>query len=88
MKKLISYLIIMTMLCQYCVIAGAESTGEIVFKHQNVVGSQTCYGDDTEEKTITQIPDVVQGMRINQPVFRVYMGTTVAGNVFTVKQML
>ena len=58
----------------------------VVFKHQNVVGSQTCYADDTAEKTITEIPDVVQGMRINQPVFRAE-GLT-ASKSYTAKQEL
>ena len=44
------------------------------FTHQNIVGSQTCYSNDTDETVITEIPNVYQGIRINQPVFRVYMG--------------
>jgi len=62
--------------------------GEVVFTNQNVVGSQTCYtaDDDKAEKTITSIPDVIQGMRINQPIFRA-KGFNINEN-YTVKQML
>ena len=73
MKKLLSCVLSISMLCSSMsgLTSYAESVnvGTVVFKHQNVVGSQTCYGDDTAEKLITEIHDVIQGMRINQPVF-------------------
>lgn len=53
--------------------AHAEGITVEKFTHQNVVGSQTCYGDDTEEKNITVLPDVVMGMRINNPIIRAYI---------------
>lgn len=72
MKKLVSCALSLSMICS--TFAGltisAKAEGDIVFTHQNVVGSQTCYANDTAEKTITEIPQVIQGMRINQPVFR------------------
>ncbi|MBQ8301047.1 MAG: hypothetical protein IJX57_03700, partial [Clostridia bacterium] len=90
MKKMISFMLSVSMMCSSMVgiTAKAVDVGSVVFKHQNVVGSQTCYGDDTAEKEITDIPDVYQGMRINQPVFRAYMDASTAGETFTVKQML
>ncbi len=88
MKKLVSCVLSLSMICSSFAGLGisARAEGDIVFKHQNVVGSQTCYGDDTDEKTITAIPDVIQGMRINQPVFRAE-GLT-ASKSYTVKQEL
>ena len=88
MKKMISYVLSASMLCSslagLCVTARAEG---VVFKHQNVVGSQTCYSEnDCKEITITEIPDVKQGMRINQPVFRAE-GLT-SNKSYTVKQEL
>ena len=88
MKKMISCVLSASMLCSslagFALTAKAEG---VVFKHQNVVGSQTCYsGDDLNEITITEIPDVKQGMRINQPVFRAE-GLT-ANKSYTVKQEL
>ncbi len=92
MKKLISYVLSMSILCSMASgitsYADTVNVGEVIFTHQNVVGSQTCYADDTDEKTITDIPDVIQGMRINRPVFRAYMDASTAGKVFTVNQML
>lgn len=45
--------------------------------HQNVRGSQSCYTDaDCVETEITEIPNVVFGMRINKPVFRAYIKIT------------
>ena len=58
------------MLCTSIGILPVKAEQTPYFTHQNVVGSQTCYGDDTAEKTIDEIPNVIQGMRINQPVFR------------------
>ncbi|MGN0149927.1 MAG: glycoside hydrolase N-terminal domain-containing protein, partial [Clostridia bacterium] len=88
MKKLVSYVLSLSMICSSFAGLGisARAEDDIVFKHQNVVGSQTCYGDDTDEKTITEIPDVYQGMRINQSVFRVE-GLT-ASESYTVKEEL
>lgn len=42
--------------------------------HQNQPGSQTPY-TDSEEKEITEIPDILLGMRINSPVFRAYISS-------------
>ncbi len=90
MKKFISFTLSLSMLCSSMLglTAKAENSkaGEVIFTHQNVVGSQTCYGDDTEEKTITSIPDVIQGMRINQPVFRAKGLNT--NEIYTVEQKL
>lgn len=90
MKKLVSCMLSISMLCSSMVgfTARAETTdvGNYIFKHQNIVGSQTCYGDDADEKTITEIPNVIQGMRINQPVFRAEGFIT--GKSYTVKQKL
>lgn len=69
-KKLISCILSASMLCTSIGILPVKAEQTPYFTHQNVVGSQTCYGDDTSEKTITEIPNVIQGMRINQPVFR------------------
>lgn len=94
MRKMISAALSLSMLCTSITgisIARAEdelSVENAYFTHQNVVGSQTCYADDTDEKRITEIPDVVQGMRINQPVFRAYLGAAAAGKMFNVKQEL
>ncbi|MCH5212720.1 MAG: hypothetical protein J1G06_06880 [Oscillospiraceae bacterium] len=94
MKKLISCAISLSMLCSS--LAGltlsARAEGDVVFKHQNIVNSsQTCYNDDTDEKTVTadnlqSILSLYQGIRINQPVFRAE-GLT-AGKSYTVKQEL
>lgn len=92
MKKLVSCLLIASTLCSSMVGVSVKAedinVGEVTFKHQNIVGSQTCYGDDVDEKEITDIPDVVQGMRINQPIFRAYLDAGTAGKTFTVKQLL
>ena len=69
-KKLISCILSASMLCTSIGILPVKAEQTPYFTHQNVVGSQTCYGDDTTEKTIDEIPNVIQGMRINQPVFR------------------
>lgn len=69
-KKLISCILSASMLCTSIGILPVKAEQTPYFTHQNVVGSQTCYGDDTAEKTIDEIPNVIQGMRINQPVFR------------------
>ena len=75
------------MLCSAAGSCVTARAADVVFKHQNVVGSQTCYsGGDLKEITITEIPDVKQGMRINQPVFRAE-GLT-ANKSYTVKQEL
>ncbi|MDO5396594.1 MAG: sialate O-acetylesterase [bacterium] len=64
-------------------IAGAS----VKFTHQNVHGSQSCYTDaDCIETEITEIPDVVFGMRINKPVFRAYVSITAeAGETVTLR---
>lgn len=64
-KKLISCILSASMLCTSIGILPCKSRANTVFYTQNVVGSQTCYGDDTAEKTIDEIPNVIQGMRIN-----------------------
>ena len=94
MKKWISWVLSLAMICSS--LAGTGMTvnaetldvGTVTFTHQNVVGSQTCYADDVAEKEITSIPDVIQGMRINQPVFRAYFDASTAGKTFTVRQEL
>lgn len=85
MKKMISCILSIAMLSSVIPVKAADfAVG--TFTHQNVVGSQTCYANDMAEKAITEIPDVIQGMRINQPVFRAYMES---GDVtYTVNQML
>ncbi len=92
MKKLLSCVLSISMLCSsmsgLTSYAETVDVGTVEFRHQNVVGSQTCYADDTAEKVITEIPDVIQGMRINQPVFRAYMDASTAGKVFVVNQQL
>lgn len=92
MKKLVSYILSVSMMCSamngLTSYAASVNVGDVVFKHQNVVGSQTCYADDTAEKEIEKIPNVIQGMRINQPVFRAYMDAQTAGKTFDVKQLL
>lgn len=51
--------------------------GDVRFTHQNVHGNQSCYTDaDCIETDITDIPDVVFGIRINKPVFRAYVSIT------------
>lgn len=61
-----------SMLCSLLSGFGISAKADtVVFKHQNNVGSQTPYsGTQLDEVTIDAIPDVIQGMRINQPVFR------------------
>ena len=88
MKKLVSCALSLSMICSsFAGLAiSAKAEGDIVFTHQNVVGNQTCYADDKEEKTITEIPDVIQGIRINQPVFRVK--GLVAGKSYAAVQQL
>ncbi|MBR0366159.1 MAG: hypothetical protein IJH94_05090, partial [Clostridia bacterium] len=87
MKKVISMAlsvsVFSSLLSGACISAKAA---EVKFKHQNVVGSQTCYADDTAEKTIIEIPNVIQGMRINQPIFRVE--GLIASKSYTVRQEL
>ncbi len=60
-----------------CILASTASAAELQiekFTHTNVVGNQTCYsGEELEEKTVTEIPDVYFGMRINKPVFKAYL---------------
>ncbi len=85
MKKMISCILSIAMLVPTIPVRAADFAAG-TFTHQNVVGSQTCYANDTAEKAITEIPDVIQGMRINQPVFRAYMGS--ANVAYTVNQML
>lgn len=84
-EKVISCILTAAMLCPFwgSMPVKAEDTE---FTHQNVVSSQTCYADDVAEKTITEIPNVIQGMRINQPVFRT-KGLT-ANTAYTAVQLL
>ncbi|MBQ7718508.1 MAG: hypothetical protein IJT38_04350, partial [Clostridia bacterium] len=87
MKKVISMMLSTALICSSLVLPQMSARAdEVVFKHQNVVGSQTCYADDTAEKTITEIPDVIQGIRINRPVFRAE-GLT-ASKSYTARQEL
>ncbi|MGM9936200.1 MAG: sialate O-acetylesterase, partial [Candidatus Ornithomonoglobus sp.] len=74
---------ILTSMASAAVICGAASAAyaaeaDIVkLTHQNIAGSQTCYsGDDLIETEITEIPEVYFGMRINKPVFGVYVRIT------------
>ncbi|MCX7715727.1 MAG: hypothetical protein N2171_08390 [Clostridia bacterium] len=56
---------------------GDISVGTLKFFHQNIVGSQTPYsGNDLLETKISTIPDVLMGMRINKPVFKVTIPIT------------
>ena len=50
-KKLISC-ILSSMLCTSIGILPVKAEQTPYFTHQNVVGSQTCYGDDTAEKRL------------------------------------
>ncbi len=72
MKKFVSCALSFSMICSLLTefTLSARAEGDVTFTHQNIVGSQTCYSNDTDEQTITEIPNVYQGMRINQPVFR------------------
>ncbi len=64
-------------ICGAASAAYAAEADIVKITHQNVAGSQTCYsGDDLIETEITQIPEVYFGMRINKPVFRVYVKLT------------
>ncbi len=54
-KKLISCILSASMLCTSIGILPVKAEQTPYFTHQNVVGSQTCYGDDTAEKTIDEI---------------------------------
>lgn len=60
-----------------CILASTASAADLQiekFTHTNVVGNQTCYsGEELEEKTVTEVPDVYFGMRINKPVFKAYL---------------
>lgn len=87
-EKIISCVLSASMLCASIGVLPVRAEETPYFTHQNVVGSQTCYGDDTGEKTVTEIPNVIQGMRINQPVFRSYLGSEAANQSYTVKQLL
>ena len=88
MKKLVSCAISFSVICSSFagLTLSARAEGDVVFTHQNIVGSQTCYADDTAEKVITEIPDVIQGIRINQPVFRV-KGLTAGKSYAAVQQL-
>ncbi len=60
--------------CGLMTTAYAEGIEVERFTHQNVIGSQTCYSDsDCVETTVKELPDVVMGMRINNPVIRAYL---------------
>lgn len=87
-EKIISCVLSASLLCASIGTLPTYAEETPYFTHQNVVGSQTCYEDDTEEKTVTEIPDVYQGMRINQPVFRAYLGADAADTSYTVEQLL
>lgn len=73
MKKLV----IAISAASVCILASTASAADMQiekFTHTNVVGSQTCYsGEELEEKTVTEVPDVYFGMRINKPVFKAYL---------------
>lgn len=87
-EKIISCVLSASMLCASVSVLPVKAEDTPYFTHQNVVGSQTCYADDTAETTVTQIPNVKQGMRINQPVFRAYLGSEAANQSYTVIQQL
>lgn len=80
MKKILSTFAVMLCLGAAMTASAQEVTLE-KFTHQNVVGSQTCYADDTAEKDITALPDVIMGMRINNPVIRAYLSSDVQSTV-------
>ena len=73
MKKMIT--IFSVLLCMGAVTAAhAEGVTVERFTHQNIAGNQSCYsGDELNETEVTALPDVVMGMRINNPVIRVYL---------------
>ncbi len=72
MKKFIAAAAIIC--CGFMTTAYAEGVEVTKFTHQNVVGSQTCYsGSDLDETTVTELPDVIMGMRINNPIIRAYL---------------
>ncbi|MCD8180233.1 MAG: hypothetical protein LUF26_01955 [Firmicutes bacterium] len=72
MKKFIAAAAIIC--CGFMTAAYAEGVEVTRFTHQNVVGSQTCYsGSDLDETTVTELPDVIMGIRINNPVIRAYL---------------
>ncbi len=87
-EKIISGVLSASMLCASIGVLPVKAEDTPYFTHQNVVGSQTCYADDTAETTVTEIPNVKQGMRINQPVFRAYLGSEAANQSYTVNQQL
>lgn len=73
MKKL-ALIIPVAAVCALASTAFAADMEIEKFTHTNVVGSQTCYtGEDLKEKTVTDVPEVYFGMRINKPVFKVYL---------------
>lgn len=88
MKKILSGILSISIICSSVAGLTVKAEDAPYFTHQNVVGSQTCYTTDNDkaEKTITEIPNVIQGMRINQPVFRV-KGLT-ANASYTAVQLL
>lgn len=73
MKKL-ALIIPVAAVCTLASTAFAADVEIEKFTHTNVAGSQTCYtGEDLTEKTVTDVPDVYFGMRINKPVFNIYL---------------
>ncbi|MBQ2670201.1 MAG: hypothetical protein IJG06_05555, partial [Clostridia bacterium] len=90
MKKVISMMLSTALFCSSLVLPQMSARAdEVVFKHQNVQGisHQTCYsGSDFDEVTVNEIPDVIQGIRINRPVFRAE-GLT-ASKSYTARQEL
>ncbi|MBQ7574129.1 MAG: glycoside hydrolase N-terminal domain-containing protein [Clostridia bacterium] len=88
MSKAISFILTIGMVLSTLVFPVKADNDTPYFTHQNIVGSQTCYSNDTDEKVITEIPNVYQGIRINQPVFRVYMGSENKNKAYKVEQLL
>lgn len=88
MSKALSFILTIGMVLSTLVFPVKADNDTPYFTHQNIVGSQTCYSNDTDEKVITEIPNVYQGIRINQPVFRVYMGSENKNKAYKVEQLL
>lgn len=73
MKKL-TKIITLFLCCGIMTSANVYAVSVEKFTHQNIAGNQTCYsGDDLLEKDIADLPEVVMGMRINNPVIRAYL---------------
>ncbi|MGN0164482.1 MAG: hypothetical protein ACI4EA_13045, partial [Candidatus Ornithomonoglobus sp.] len=77
LKKILISTAAAAVICGAASAAYAAQTDIVKLTHQNIAGSQTCYsGDDLIETEITKIPEVYFGMRINKPVFGVYVRIT------------